>query len=124
RCNRATKASPPVVAADNLRKVRRYTFQLCDEFLPAAFLEMFGDPRPAFSAHPKMELGEVGGLDRGRSRHRPRNAHHLYGGPYPFIQTGDVANASRVIRTHSQTYSEAGLEQSKLWPAETLCITI
>ncbi len=28
------------------------------------------------------------------------------------------------ITTHSQTYSAAGLEQSKLWPAGTLCITI
>src|SRR6476646_2180193 len=69
-------------------------------------------------------LGELGALDRGRSKHRPRNARHLYGGPYPFIQTGDIANSDGYIRTHTQTYSEAGLAQSRQWPTETLCITI
>ncbi|MFL6261500.1 MAG: restriction endonuclease subunit S [Thermoanaerobaculia bacterium] len=71
-----------------------------------------------------VKLGELGEVNRGRSRHRPRYASHLYGGPYPFIQTGDIrASGGRVTR-HSQTYSEAGLAQSRLWPAGTLCITI
>ncbi len=48
----------------------------------------------------------------------------LYGGAYPFIQTGDVKGADQYLRHHTQTYSEAGLRQSRLWPAETLCITI
>lgn len=61
---------------------------------------------------------------RGKSRHRPRNAAHLYGGKYPFIQTGDIRNSKHVITEHSQTYSEAGLAQSKLWPKGTICITI
>jgi type I restriction enzyme S subunit len=29
--------------ADRLRRTRRYALQMCDELLPAAFLEMFGD---------------------------------------------------------------------------------
>jgi len=61
---------------------------------------------------------------RGKSRHRPRNALHLYGGEYPFVQTGDIRNADHVINQYSQTYSEAGLAQSKLWPKGTICITI
>lgn len=61
---------------------------------------------------------------RGKSKHRPRNAPHLYGGKYPFVQTGDIRNANHVITEHSQTYSEAGLSQSKLWPKGTICITI
>lgn len=69
-------------------------------------------------------LSQIGILDRGRSRHRPRNAPHLYGGPYPFIQTGDIRHAATFIRRYTQTYSEAGLVQSKMWPAGTLCITI
>lgn len=70
---------------------------------------------------PFNELGEV---NRGRSRHRPRYAEHLYGGPYPFIQTGDVRESNGRIVKHNQTYSEAGLEQSRLWPKGTMCITI
>ena len=61
---------------------------------------------------------------RGKSKHRPRNAPHLYGGKYPFVQTGDVRNADHTITEYSQTYCEAGLAQSKLWPAGTICITI
>ena len=61
---------------------------------------------------------------RGKSKHRPRNAAHLYGGDYPFVQTGDVRNAGHIVTNYSQTYSEAGLAQSKLWPKGTICITI
>ncbi|MBE3064220.1 MAG: restriction endonuclease subunit S [Spirochaetes bacterium] len=68
-----------------------------------------------------MDLGEV---NRGRSRHRPRHEPRLYGGPYPFIQTGDIKASRGRITSYSQTYSEEGLAQSRLWPAGTMCITI
>ncbi|MBI2840458.1 MAG: restriction endonuclease subunit S [Acidobacteria bacterium] len=71
-----------------------------------------------------QRLDQLGYLARGRSRHRPRDAAHLYSGPYPFVQTGDVKRAGLTITEYQQTYSEAGVEQSKLWPAGTLCITI
>lgn len=61
---------------------------------------------------------------RGKSKHRPRNAEKLYGGNYPFIQTGDVRNSNKFITKYSQTYNEVGLAQSKLWPKDTICITI
>ncbi|WP_314721202.1 restriction endonuclease subunit S [Rahnella variigena] len=61
---------------------------------------------------------------RGKSKHRPRNDEKLYGGDIPFIQTGDIRSASHTITQYSQTYSELGLKQSKLWPKGTLCITI
>jgi type I restriction enzyme S subunit len=73
---------------------------------------------------PLKSLDELGFVSRGRSRHRPRDAEHLYGGSYPFIQTGDVKHANLCITEYSQTYSEAGLAQSKLWEEGTLCITI
>ncbi|EHK1078211.1 restriction endonuclease subunit S [Vibrio parahaemolyticus] len=69
-------------------------------------------------------LDELGTVSRGRSRHRPRDAAHLYGGPYPFVQTGDVKRAGLYLTEYSQTYSDEGLAQSKLWPSGTLCITI
>ena len=69
---------------------------------------------------PEMALD----FGRGKSRHRPRNDEKLYGGDIPFIQTGDIRSASHIISQYSQTYSEFGLEQSKLWPKGTLCITI
>ena len=61
---------------------------------------------------------------RGKSKHRPRNDKKLYGGDYPFIQTGDIRNCEHYITDYSQTYNDTGLAQSKLWPIGTICITI
>ena len=73
----------------------------------------------------KKKLSDVAiDFGRGRSRHRPRNDKKLYGGQYPFIQTGDIRNSNHLITEYSQTYNEIGLAQSKLWPKGTLCITI
>ena len=72
----------------------------------------------------EKSLDQLGSVSRGRSRHRPRDAEFLYGGPYPFVQTGDVKKAGLHLRDFEQTYSEAGLAQSRLWPVGTLCITI
>lgn len=70
-------------------------------------------------------LSKVAYISRGRSQHRPRNEAILYGGDYPFIQTGDIRDANgRTITTFNQTYSEIGLQQSKLWKKGTICITI
>ncbi len=72
----------------------------------------------------EVMLGELGEVDRGRSRHRPRNAPELYGGPYPFVQTGDIKASRGRVTTHTQTYNETGLSQSRLWPKGTMVITI
>ena len=40
------------------------------------------------------------------------------------MQTGDVKAAKNYITEYSKTYGEFGLQQSKLWPKGTLCITI
>lgn len=67
------------------------------------------------------QLGEFG---RGKSKHRPRNDPKLYGGPYPFLQTGTVRTSRGQITSFDTTYNEQGLAQSKLWPRGTVCITI
>tara|TARA_R110001583_G_scaffold195511_1_gene374750 strand:- start:4364 stop:6151 length:1788 start_codon:yes stop_codon:yes gene_type:complete len=69
-------------------------------------------------------ITELGELNRGKSKHRPRNDPSLYGGDYPFVQTGDVRAADGLLTTYKQTYSEKGLAQSRLWPEGTMCITI
>lgn len=80
----------------------------------------------AFEGNWKISgFGDVAEIKRGKSKHRPRNAKELFGGPYPFIQTGAVRAANGcTIKTYSQTYSEIGLAQSRLWPKGTLCLTI
>ena len=69
-------------------------------------------------------LQNLGEFTRGKSKHRPRNDKKLFNGEYPFIQTGDVSNATMYINEYKNTYSEFGLKQSRLFPKGTLCITI
>jgi len=71
-----------------------------------------------------VPLNQVATVARGKSKHRPRNDKTLFGGNYPFIQTGDVRNAKKCITAYSTTYNEKGLSQSKLWPEGTICLTI
>ncbi|EMB4295192.1 restriction endonuclease subunit S [Enterobacter roggenkampii] len=71
-----------------------------------------------------VKLSDLGEVNRGKSKHRPRDADFLYGGKYPFIQTGDVKASGGRINSFNQTYSDEGLKQSRLWPEETMCITI
>ncbi|EJB0386968.1 restriction endonuclease subunit S [Vibrio parahaemolyticus] len=98
----------------NLQNAR----ELFDSYLQQVFSER-GD------GYEEKTLKEIS-LDfgRGKSKHRPRNDESLYGGQYPFIQTGDVRNSEHVIKSYSKTYNDKGLSQSKLWPKRTICITI
>ena len=94
---------------------------------PKAAKDVDGLPKP----YPLPEswtwarLPEVGELARGKSKHRPRNDRRLFdGGEYPLVQTGDVARANPFIVESESFYNDFGLQQSRLWPSGTLCITI
>ena len=69
-------------------------------------------------------LGESARLERGRFMHRPRNEPRFYGGPTPFVQTGDVVKAGGRIRDFTQTLNEDGVAISRVFPAGTILITI
>ena len=102
---------------------RRAQLDKLDLLVKARFVEMFGDPS-VNTRWLTMKLSQLGELNRGVSKHRPRNDPRLLGGAYPLIQTGDVSNSGLYILSYSSTYSELGLEQSRLWKSGTLCITI
>lgn len=110
----ATIATATANAEKNLANAR--------ELFDASVRDTFADPDPSWELMTLKEAARDFG--RGKSKHRPRNDPKLYGGDYPFIQTGDVRNSDHLIKEYSQTYSEAGLAQSKLWPRGTICITI
>lgn len=66
----------------------------------------------------------VTSISRGLFNHRPRNDERYYNGKYPFIQTSDVANATKYIVSYSQTLNELGKSVSKEFPKGTLTMTI
>ena len=110
--------------ANELIALRKEQLAKLDELVKARFVELFGDPVYNSKRLPIQRLCKLGSLDRGRSQHRPRNDPKLLNGPYPLIQTGEVASAGLYITKYKNTYSELGLRQSKMWSAGTLCITI
>ena len=103
---------------------KRKQLEGLDILIKARFVEMFGDPVSNSFDLPEKTLPELGEFGRGVSKHRPRNDARLLGGSYPLIQTGEVASAGLYIDSYSNTYSELGLQQSKMWSKGTLCITI
>jgi type I restriction enzyme, S subunit len=105
-------------AKENAEKNLQNSRDLFESYLQSVFV----NPGDGWEKKTLKQMAAVFG--RGKSKHRPRNDKKLYGGKYPFIQTGDIRNSIHYIKEYSQTYNEAGLAQSKLWPKGTICITI
>ena len=103
---------------------RRQQLDKLDLLVKARFVEMFGNPVSNTLHLPLLSLPELGEFGRGVSKHRPRNAPELLDGKYPLVQTGEIANADLYISSYKNTYSDLGFQQSKMWKAGTLCITI
>ena len=109
---------------DYIIELRIRQLNKINELTKSLFIEMFGDPVENPFMFEKQRLSKIGELERGVSKHRPRNAPELLGGKYPLIQTGEISNSDLYINKFENTYSELGLSQSKLWKKGTLCITI
>lgn len=105
-------------------KLRKQQLNELDLLVKSKFVEMFGDPVTNEKNWEIDKLGKLGELNRGVSKHRPRNDASLLNGAYPLIQTGEVSNTDLYIKSYKNTYSELGLKQSRLWKSGTLCITI
>lgn len=118
------KIAATLDTAAALLKHRQQQLAELEALIQSVFYQMFGDPVRNEKGWDCVKLSNLGTLNRGMSKHRPRNDPKLLNGEYPLIQTGDVANADFVIKKYSQTYSELGLKQSKMWSKGTLCITI
>jgi len=110
--------------ADDYRQKTKSLITKYDELAQSLFLDMFGNPVTNPKGWEIVKFSEVGKLDRGKSKHRPRNAPELLGGKHPLIQTGDLSNCGIFLKKYKSTYSDIGLAQSKKWKADTLCITI
>ena len=73
--------------ADRLRRTRRYALELSDTFLPAAFLELFGDP--AKPRWPLVPLGEMITTGPQNGLYKPATA---YGSGIPIVRIDAYQN--------------------------------
>ena len=69
-------------------------------------------------------LEDIASVERGKFSARPRNDPKYYGGPIPFVQTGDIARAGTYLTSYTQTLNQDGLKVSRLFPSGTILITI
>lgn len=69
-------------------------------------------------------LDELALVERGKFSVRPRNDPRYYGGHMPFVQTGDVTSSGTYLNIFSQTLNEDGVGVSKVFPKDTILITI
>ena len=72
----------------------------------------------------RAQLQDVATVERGKFSHRPRNLPEFFGGPYPFVQTGDIVASTGDLSGASQTLSDEGLRYSKSFPKDSILITI
>jgi type I restriction enzyme S subunit len=86
--------------ADRLRRTRRYALELTDTFLPAAFLELFGDQNPAASSWPTAPLGDHIEAIEGGVNFNP-------------VGENDPASDWRVLKVSAVSWSDFLAEESK-----------
>lgn len=110
--------------ADAIRRLRRESVRVAEELLRSTFLEMFGDPVTNPKGWEVKPLGELAAVNRGKFSPRPRNDPQFYGGKFPFIQTGDLRNATGYLRNWKQTLNEQGREVSRGFERGTVAIAI
>ena len=72
----------------------------------------------------EVKLQDLATVERGKFSHRPRNLPEFFGGPYPFVQTGDIVASVGDLRGASQTLSDEGVKYSKSFPKDSILITI
>ena len=73
---------------------------------------------------PTKALGDVARVERGMFSHRPRNLPVFYGGEFPFVQTGDVQRADRLLSRFEYHLTKLGTTYSKSFPPGTIFVTI
>lgn len=73
--NEQQRIAEQLEQADRLRHTRRYALELSDSFLPAAFLELFGDHEKSW---PTVTVGELAAPKRGSIRTGPFGSQLLH----------------------------------------------
>lgn len=71
-----------------------------------------------------VELDSLALIERGKFSARPRNDPQFFGGDMPFVQTGDITKSSTYLTTYNQTLNQKGIGVSKVFPSNTILITI
>lgn len=93
--------------ADWLRRTRRYAPELSDTFLPAAFLELFGDPLTNPRGWQRAKICELGEVQTGNTP--PREDITNYGSAVEWIKSDNISLSELYPTRAAEMLSEKGL---------------
>lgn len=93
--------------ADRLRRTRRYALELSDTFLPATFLEMFGDPVTNPKGWERATISELGAVETGSTP--PREMSEFYGDAIEWIKSDNIGLAQPFPTRATEGLSAAGM---------------
>lgn len=108
--------------ADSLRRKRQEAIRLADDFLRAVFIDMFGDPAVNSKGLPTKRIDELCQVRTGATPSRDRS--DFFGGPYPWIKTGEVD--CPMIFSAEEGITESAIRETncKLFPVETVLVAM
>ncbi len=93
--------------ADRLRRKRRYALELGDTFLPAAFLELFGDPLTNPRGWQRAKICELGEVQTGNTP--PREDITNYGSAVEWIKSDNICLNELYPTRAAEMLSEKGI---------------
>ncbi|MGB2676923.1 MAG: restriction endonuclease subunit S [Candidatus Acidiferrum sp.] len=107
--------------ADRLRRTRRYALELTDAFLPAAFLELFGDPVANPRGWERARVCEIGDVETGNTP--PRETADYYGSAIEWIKSDNISLAQMHPSNATEGLSEKGIEVGRIVETGSLLLT-
>lgn len=107
--------------ADAIRRKRRESLKLADEFLRSVFLDIFGDPVINSRGLPEKPISELATVTTGNTPSRQITAY--YGNDIEWIKSDNINTPSHFLTNSSEGLSEAGLRIGRSVPAGSTLIT-
>ena len=107
--------------ADRLRRTRRYALELTDTFLPAVFLELFGDPVANPRGWERAKIYELGDVETGNTP--PRERADYYGSAIEWIKSDNISLAQMRPSKATEGLSEKGIEVGRIVETGSLLLT-
>jgi len=107
--------------ADGLRCTRRYALELADTFLPAAFLQLFGDPVANPRGWERAKVSELGDVETGNTP--PRENADYYGDAIEWIKSDNISLAQIPPAKALEGLSEKGIAVGTVVEARSLLLT-
>jgi type I restriction enzyme S subunit len=107
--------------ADRLRRTRRYALELTSTFLPAAFLEHFGDPVANSRGWEPATVADLGDVETGNTP--PRENAEYYGDAIEWVKSDNISLAQVQPTRAVEGLSEKGIAVGRFVGPGSLLLT-